>query len=251
MKRGNPEHGEVVICRITRLFPNSAEAEMLEYGKTGMIHVSEVASRWVRDIREFLKENQYVVCRVVGMDQRGVSLSMKRVRREEGERALKEFKREKKAEAMLEQLAKTMKKSRDEAFQEAGYLLQEEFGSLSKAFEIAGKNPELLKAKRLPGAWEKAILELAQKKFAEKTYRLKGELELSILSPDGMDVIKGLLLGARKKGFEVSYIAAPRYSLALEGKDVKKLRIALEEEGNALAKVMEKQGGEGRFTLKQ
>ena len=33
---------------------------MLEYKKKGLIHVSEVALRWVKDIREFIKLNQQI-----------------------------------------------------------------------------------------------------------------------------------------------------------------------------------------------
>ena len=250
MKRGSPEKGELVVCRITKIHPNSAFAQLLEYDKSGMIHVSEVASRWVRDIREFLKENQYVVCRIVGSDERGISLSMKRVSRDEGVKKLNEFKREKKADNVLDQGARSLKKTKEQAYEEVGFLLQEEFGSLTKAFEIAGKNPDLLKSKKLPSTWEKAIIEIAQKKFAEKTFMLKGDIELSCYKPNGIDVIKKILTAAQKEGFSVSYISAPRYTIALQGKDAKKLRSTLQERGEALVKAVESEGGQGKFVLK-
>lgn len=251
MKRGTPDRGELVVCQITKLHPNSAEAKLLEYDVQGMIHVSEVASRWVRDIREFLKEHQYVVCRVVGSDQHGLSLSVKRVRREDGNRKLNEFKRERKAENMLVQIAKSVKKNKDQAFKEVGFLLQEEFGSLAKAFEHAGKNPDLLKQKGVPAAWLKPIVETAAKKFASKTYRLKGVLLLSSFRPDGMERIKTTLQAAEKKGYELRYVSAPKYQIIGTGKDPKKLRHALQEEGDAIVKAIEKDGGEASFTLKE
>lgn len=251
MKRGLPEKGELVVCRVTKLHPNSVEAQLLEYEAQGMIHVSEVASRWVRDIREFVKENQYVVCRVIWKDERGLSLSIKRVRREEGNRKLTEFKKERKAGNMFEQMAKSMKKTKEQAYQEVGFLLQEEFGSLTRAFEIAGKNPDLLKQKGVPPAWQKIIRETALKKFAEKTYQLTGDLKLLCYKPQGVDIIKNILLSSQKKGFQVSYISAPRYRIRLEGKDIKKLRSSLEEEGSLLVKAIEKEGGEGEFILKE
>jgi len=251
MKRGIPERGELVVCRILKLHPNSAEAMLLEYEKQGMIHVSEVASRWVRDIREFLKENQYVVCRVLDTDTRGISLSIKRVRWEDGNRKLNEFKRERKAEAILEQVAKSLKKTRKQAFQEVGFLLQEEFGSIAKAFEVAVKNPLLLKKKGVPSVWEKAIKSFAEKRFGEKTYQLKGKLELFCYSPDGIDIIKKALLPAKRKGFEIQYVSAPRYSIIGKGKNIKKLRASLQQEGEAIIKAVEKEGGEGKFVLKE
>ncbi|MBL7160850.1 MAG: S1 RNA-binding domain-containing protein [Candidatus Aenigmarchaeota archaeon] len=251
MKRGVPERGEAVVCKITKLHPNSAFAQLLEYDKTGMIHVSEVASRWVRDIREFLKENQYVVCRVLAVDDRGISLSIKRIRREEGNRKLTEFKREKKAENLLEQIAKKLKKTREQAFKEAGFIMQEEFGSLGKAFEMAVKDPALLKKKGIPPAWVSALTEAAKKKFAEKIYTLKGELELISYQPQGVDAIKKILQSAQKKGFQISYIAAPRYRITGKSKDIKQLRASLESEGEAAVEAIQKEGGEGKFVLKE
>ncbi len=251
MKQGLPSRWELVVCKITKLRPNSAEALLLEYGKPGMIHVSEVASRWVRDIREFLKENQYVVCRVTGVDDRGISLSMKKVRREEGSRKLNEFKRERKAGSMLEQVARSLKKTREQAFKEVGFLLQEEFGSVSKAFEMAVKNPELLEKKGVPKKWLDPIRGMAEKRFGGKTYSLRGELELSCPGPDGIAVIKDALLAARKKGFQVSYVSAPRYTISDESRDIKKLQSSIEEEGQAIVKAVQKGGGEGSFRLKE
>ncbi|MBI4021640.1 MAG: hypothetical protein HY369_05340 [Candidatus Aenigmarchaeota archaeon] len=251
MKRGLPERDELVVCRVIKLFPNSATVQLLEYNRPGMMHVSEVASRWVRDIREFLKENQYVVCRVVRVEGETISVSMKRVRHEDTSKAMNEFKRERKAENILEQIAKTMKKSLEQAYQEVGFLLQEEFGSLTKAFDLAVKNPDLLKTKGVPPAWAKAITEVVQKRFGGKTYVLKGDLELRCYQPDGIAVIKSLLAGVEKRGFQVSYISAPTYRLVATGNDVKKLRAAIEEEAASLVKAIEKAGGEGAFTLQE
>ena len=251
MKKGNPIRGELVVCRIIRLHPNSAEVQLLEYGKPGMVHVSEVASRWVRDIREFLKENQYVVSRVLKVDERGITLSIKSVKREDNTRKMNEFKRERKAENLLEQLAKSMKKSLEQAYKEAGFIMQEEFGSLTKALDMAFKNPSLLKKKGIPEKWSKALEKAAKDRFGGKTYSLKGELELHSYSPEGVEIIKKALLSARKRGFEVSYISAPKYSLAGRGNDIKKLRSSLEEEGKGIVKEMEKSGGEGSFSLNE
>lgn len=251
MKQGLPERGELVVCRITKIHPNSGEAELVEYGKWGMIHVSEVAGRWVRDIREFIRENQFVVCRVMDASQNGISLSIKRVRREETTKALNEYKRERKADIMLEQIAKSLKKSREESYREVGFYLQEEFGSLSKAFEFAGKKTDLFRRKEIPSQWEKAIIEAAQKKFTEKVYRLKGDLELFSTRPDGMETIKKILLSSQKKGFEVSYITAPRYRISFQGTDIKKVRSGLEAEGVAIVRAMERDGGQGKFVIKE
>lgn len=251
MKQGVPVRGELVVCRITKLHPNSAFAQLLEYGRPGMIHVSEVAGRWVRDIREFVREDQFVVCRVIGVEGETISLSIKQVRREEATRKLNEYKRESKSEKILEQAAKSLNKTLEQAYKEVGFSLQEEFGSLTKAIEVSVKNPSLFRKKSVPPAWVAAISEVAQKKFVEKTYEVRGNLELLSYAPNGVEIIRRALASAQKKGFEVKYIAAPNYLLRGKGKDIKKLRSSLEEEAEALIRSVKQSGGEGKFEIKE
>ena len=151
-----PKRHDLVICRVTKIDPHSASVEVIEYKKVGLIHASEVAKRWVRDIREFLKEGQYIVCKVMDVDRRTntVILSAKRLSREESDRKLNEFKRERKSEKMLEQIAKTLGKTLEQAYNEVGFTLQNEFGSLTKTFEMVEKNPELFKKRELPEKWK-------------------------------------------------------------------------------------------------
>lgn len=47
-------------------------------GKTGLVHISEVADTFVKDIREFLKEQDKVKVKVISVDDNGkISLSIK------------------------------------------------------------------------------------------------------------------------------------------------------------------------------
>lgn len=50
----------------------------LPEGKSGMVHISEVANVYVKDINEFVKDKQTVRVKVVAVDEKGkISLSMK------------------------------------------------------------------------------------------------------------------------------------------------------------------------------
>lgn len=47
-------------------------------GKTGLVHISEVADTYVKDIREYLKEQDKVKVKVISMDNNGkISLSIR------------------------------------------------------------------------------------------------------------------------------------------------------------------------------
>lgn len=247
-KSGMPRRGELVMCRIAKINPNSAFAKLTEYDKTGMIHVSEVAKKWVKDIREFVKENQYVVCKVIGVDDRGISLSIKRVWREEARAKFNEFKKERKAEKMLELVARAMGKPPEEAWEQLGRKVEDEFGSLIKAFEVAVKNPDLFKAKGIKGPWAEKFIEVAVKKHKEKEYEIKASLRLVSYRPDGVEVIK-MALKRAVEGLEVKYISAPNYLLVGRGKDPKRLEALVRERAEEIAKDIQKSQGEASFEI--
>ena len=244
-----PERDELVVCRITKLYPNSAFAKLVEYNRTGMVHVSEVASRWVRDIREFVKENQYVVCRVMKVEGDHIFLSIKRVAREQANSKLGEFKRERKAEKMLELAGKGMGRDIEQCYEEIGYRLQDEFGSLSKAFEFALKDPELLKSKGIPGEWVKVLSDIAAKSYIEKEYEVKASMRLVSYEPDGLGVIKNALSGAEKNGLEVKYISAPKYVLIGRGKNHKELEAKVSRIAGEIAKKVGQSNGSADFKI--
>ena len=246
-KSGSPRYGELVVCRITKVHPNSVFARILDYNADGMIHVSEVAKKWVRDIREFVKEGQFVVCKVMRLEDHTISLSIKRVHKDEANRKLGEFKRERRGEKLLEQAAKLQKKSLDQAYQEVGETLEEGFGTLQKVFETAFKNPDLLKKKGVPKKWLDSLVEIAKRSYIEKVYTVKGKLELVSYSPQGLDVIRKALKRARDAGFSVSYVSAPLYEISGTGKNIRELESRLTGLAEEIVKEVEKSGGEGKF----
>jgi len=250
-KNGRPEQNELVVCKITNINPNSAFAKLIEYEDlTGMIHVSEVANRWVRNIREFLKENQYVVCKIMRIDGNHISLSAKRVSPDQAIRRMNEYKREVKAEKLLEMFSKNSNINFDTIEEEVIFPLQESFGSLSKAFDIAFKNEELFRKRSdLSKKWADAIIDLIKKNYSEKIYTLKSELKLVSYSPDGVDVIKKALVKAKKNGFDVKYISAPKYIISKSGKNFKDIHSVLLSESERIVKDIQKGGGDASFDI--
>lgn len=250
-KPGKPSVGELVICKIVKIHPNSAFAELIEYKISGMIHVSEVALKWVRDIREFLKENQYVVCRVMKVEGDSVFLSVKRVRREDSERKLNEFKRENKAEKMLEMAGKKMGKSLEQAYEEVGHGLQEEFGSLTKAVEFALKDPALLRSKGIPKQWVDTLSDIAKKSYSEKVYEIRAKLNIVCFREDGIETIKKILSDVQEDGIEVKYISAPEYMIVGRGKNYKEIESKIRGVAERIEKEVKKQHGECSFEIEE
>ncbi|MFH1771714.1 MAG: polyribonucleotide nucleotidyltransferase [Candidatus Omnitrophota bacterium] len=74
------EVGEIYDAVVERIANFGAFCELLP-GKTGLLHVSEIADTYVKDVREFLKEGDTVRVKVLNVDVQGkISLSMKQAK---------------------------------------------------------------------------------------------------------------------------------------------------------------------------
>lgn len=77
------EAGVIVQGKVTGIAAFGAFVEM-EGGKTGLVHISEVASEYVEDINQHLKKGQVVKVKVLSIDPNGkISLSIKKAQAEE------------------------------------------------------------------------------------------------------------------------------------------------------------------------
>jgi S1 RNA binding domain protein len=72
------EVGKVVEGKVSGITKFGAFIQ-LPGGKMGLVHISEIAEEYVRDIKAHLKENQSVKVKVISVDDKGkISLSIKR-----------------------------------------------------------------------------------------------------------------------------------------------------------------------------
>jgi len=79
------EIGSVVEGTVTGITNFGAFVE-LPNGKTGLVHISEVADTFVEDMRQFIKERDKIQVKVLGINEKGkYDLSIKQVPRKEGE----------------------------------------------------------------------------------------------------------------------------------------------------------------------
>ncbi len=245
--REYPEEGELVVGRVTKVNPFSGFVYLEEYGKTGMVHISEVARKWVRDIREFLKEGKRVVALVMKVDEKSghISLSLKRVSKRDAEEKQKEYKLEQKAEKMLELAAKSLGMSLDEAYEKFGFELQKKFGTMFEPFRISLSDPGVLLRKGFSREIVDAIRKAAESSIEIKETEIKGILELSTRAPNGIDLIKKVLSGLEKQGISVKYISAPRYMLSVKSREPKKAEAELKKAAEKAVKEI----GSGKFEI--
>ncbi|MBR5518508.1 MAG: S1 RNA-binding domain-containing protein [Clostridia bacterium] len=83
------EVGKIVSGKVTGITNFGAFVQM-EGGKTGLVHISEVALSFVKNISEFLKEGDEVKVKILSVDDNGkVSLSIKKALEEEQKKQAK------------------------------------------------------------------------------------------------------------------------------------------------------------------
>ena len=136
-----PEIGELVVATIKRIESYGAYVYLDEYAKEGLLHISEISSTWVRNIRNHVRERQKVVLQVLRIDpvHSHIDLSLRRVSMDERRKKIEHWKKNRRAEALLKSAANALKLNERELFEEAGIKLIDSFGSLYNGLEEAAK----------------------------------------------------------------------------------------------------------------
>ena len=71
-RQGYPQDSEIVVCKVTKVQFHSVFVNLEEYGKSGMLHISEVSPGRIRNIRDYVVEGKIVVCKVLKIDEKRV-----------------------------------------------------------------------------------------------------------------------------------------------------------------------------------
>ncbi len=254
-----PRVGEVIIGTVKKVFDYGAYLEMNEYeNREAYLPWSEVSSRWVRDIRDFVKEGQRVVVKVIRVDKKKghVDVSLKRVNENEQRRKLLEWKRAQRAEKMLEIVAKKLGKTLDEAYEEVGWKLEDRYGEIFAGFEeTAYRGEAALREAGVPEEWIEPLMDQIRKHITIKKVKIQGLITASTLQSDGIDRIKRVLSEPLKNlelnsdsKIRVYTVGAPRYRVEVISTDYKKAERILRSYVEGVLKLGKKLDVEVTFT---
>ena len=251
-----PEPGELVICSVQNVKNFGAFVTLDEYsGREGFIHVRDVATGWVKYIRDHVREGQKVVCRVLGVDaDKGhIDLSLKQVNDHQRREKVQEWKNEKKAEKLLEMAGKKLDKSLEDAYREVGDRLIDEYGTLYGAFEEAAVNEEALSSLGVGKEWIEAISSLASESIQLPSVTIDGVLEISSPAPDGIDRIRESIETGLKGDageIDIHYLGAPRYRITVTAEDYKIAEDELKSAVDRVVETIKETGGSASFKRK-
>lgn len=250
-----PEVGDLVMATIKTVTSYGAYATLDEYNKRGLLHVSEISSSWIRNIRDFVREGQKVVLKVlrVNIEKGHIDLSLRRITKRERIEKIKVWKQDRKAETLLRNVAEKLGLSSDEVYAKAGALIEEKYG-LYEGFEKAVKEgPEAFTEIGVPENFAKAFTAVAEERIQVKKVKVKGTLEIRCVKPNGVKIIKDAFLNAKKaektKDADARFyvIAAPKYSVEVLAENYKRAEEVLQKVSQSVVSNVVKAGGQGTF----
>ncbi|MBN2014878.1 MAG: translation initiation factor IF-2 subunit alpha [Candidatus Altiarchaeota archaeon] len=251
-----PEEGELVIGTVDSIFKQGAFISLDEYGdKKGMLHLSEISPKWVRNIRDYVKEGQKVVLLVlkVNLDRGHIDLSLRRVTDAQRKEKLQEIKQKQRSVKLLEQLSKELKLSEEDVASIKEKILKN-YDSLYAGLEtIVADNSEMDKLDIEKG-WKPHFLDLINSSIKAPLVNVTGYVCFRSYMGDGVGDIKESLVKIRDydrdHNIEVSYISAPVYRINVTAEDYKTAEKILKNSTEEGIKYLEEHNGIGEFHRK-
>ncbi|AJF60763.1 MAG: translation initiation factor 2 subunit 1 [archaeon GW2011_AR10] len=232
-----PEVGEIVVCKITKILDYGVFTELSEYNSIqGFVHISQVSSSWVKNIRNFVKENQLRAAQVLNIDtqKNQIDLSFNKVSAGLQRAKIEEWKQAKRSQKLIEVLAKQNNTSFDAAWKEVAEPLLEKYETLYDAFQgvLLEKEPAL---SGIDKKWVKPLVELVEKNIEVPTKTVKGVLTLSSSAYNGVELIKSALMQAQSVSkdaeIDIYYVGSGKYMVKVSSFDYKVAERVLKQVG--------------------
>ena len=250
-----PEVGDLVVATVTRVVDYGAYVKLDEYdGVEGLIHISEVASTYVKNIRVHVREGQKLVLKVlrVSTQRAQVDLSLRRVTGREKSEKMLEWKKVKKADSIVKGAAEKLGAT-EEATTEIRNRIYEKFDNPFDAFEEAiDEGEETFLSLGIGNEWAKALTEVSRSKIRLEKAKVTGTVELTCTKTAGLEAIRQALRTAKKakktRGTTVRVytIGSPRYRLEVRSKEITDAQATLNQAVNDVLASIKNLGGEGR-----
>jgi translation initiation factor 2 subunit 1 len=255
-----PESWELVVATITRVVPYGAYGTLDEYNDVeGLLHISELSTRWVKNIKDHVREGQKIVLKVlrVDPDKLHIDLSLRRVSDMERKKKLLQWKQENRGKKLLDTVAETIGISSDEAYEKIGIPLEDHFGSIYLGMEQVVKLGEDIFIKiGVPKKWATVLTQFVKSKISLPQVKISGTLVLKSNNPDGISLLKKAFNNAtnfkkpNNTDIQIYVTGSPQYRIEVTANSYKIAETLLEKASKRTIKMMEDNGGEGKFIRK-
>ncbi len=244
-KQGLPEVEDIVLCKVSKLYPNTVFVDLLEYpGKTGMIYISEIAPGRIRNLREYVELDRQIVCKVLKVDPHSgnIDLSLRRVNSAQRSAKLEEIKQELKAETLVKSIAEKTKRPLEEVYAMVSQQVFKEYSHLYLCFREIAEDAANLEKLGVENSLAHELTAVILEKFKPPKVTISGEIRLTTYASDGIEKIKIIFAEITKAVPSLStfYLGGGRYKFGIEDVDYKAAEKKLHKAEELLAKFNDK-----------
>jgi translation initiation factor 2 subunit 1 len=177
---GWPDAGELVVGDVDEITDFGVFVDLDEYeNKRGLCHISEVASGWIKNVRDHVGEGQTVVAKVLEVDEgsQQIDLSIKDVNEHQRKEKIQEWKNQQKADNWME--IAFGDDIDDERYSAVANAILAEFESLYDGFESAAiHGTDALEDVELDDEEIEAIVDTARKNVSVPYVNVTGYVDL-------------------------------------------------------------------------
>lgn len=228
-----PNPGETVVVRIDKVLDYGVFCSLLEYeNATGFVHISQVESSWIKNIRNYVSEGQMRAALVqkVDTEKLQIDLSLTKVSERMQRLRLEEYKQLSRNKKLIEVMAKSLDKTAEDGWKAVAEPLIHNYGTLPPAFEAIAMEGAAA-CEGVAKEWIPALVEVVQKNIRPPEKEVKGTLTVSTVAPNGVELVKSALLGSTKgvqnANVSFSYLGAGKYMVKVVSFDFKLAEKAL------------------------
>lgn len=251
-KQGFPEEGDLVLCTVTSVQFHSVFVDIDEYGKGGMIHISEVSPGRIRNIRDFVKEGKKIVCKVLRInEEKGyIDLSLRRVNESEKRRKIDETKREQNAEKIVEIAAGKIGLKTEQLYKEISEKATKDYNSLHDFFEAVILDEKLLDSLGIDKKYSNVLGETIMQRIKPSEVEIKGKLRISTYAQNGIEIIKESLKKAEEAGkgrISINYLGSGLYRFMVRAPDYKEAEKLMKNATESAINFVAKNDGTAEF----
>lgn len=220
-KQEFPQEGDLVVCTATKILPTSVFVK-LDYhnGRSGILHISEIAPGRIRNLNEYVSEGKTLVLQVLKVNrERGhIDLSLRRVSDARKAKKLSEMKQELKAEKIIDAAAESLKIKPEELYQEVARAFAE-YEYLFKYFMAIVKGEDSIDRLELPKKNAQVLLDIIKQRIKPPIVEIAGIFKLKNFSGDGLSVVKNVVLQAQAvdtKALSIKYGGGGTYPFIIQ-----------------------------------
>lgn len=252
-----PELGEIVIVTVKEVTGHGAYVTLDEYDNlTAFLHISEIATGWIRNIERYVKAKQKTVLKVIRVNptRSEVDLSLKQVTGEEKKSKVIEVKKDEKGANFMD-IIKTKLGYDQILIKELEDKISQKYDFIYDAFEaVAIKGTDVLSSLELKPEVIEAI-EQESKKIQIPHIEVRALMEIAVKKGDGIEIIRNILStvdGTKNNSkIEITYVGAPKYRITVTSENFKIAEKALNQAIEKIKTNIEKNSGTFKFSREE